>query len=1128
VEGIRQQWLGTIVAIPLCFFLKLFAFSKVFTAIGVFLVSVLVAGTGTLSEAAKKLCLIFISWDVLVPVVAPSITIEHLMEDLLKAVFGANVVCIVVMLCPVPHLAVWLCRWRLEELQEVLGRFLEDAVDSFCLQDDSGLHDLEDVIDEAAALAREARALLPDVSFELALLGCGCGRARGRLVYERVVQYLGVLEGQLENCRGMAVALSDMYPNATHSEFVRAMRPPLLALVLESKVVLEGTCHHVCAGLHAWMPGGRWRRRRRQQQQQQQQQREKSKGDGVGGMAVEEGGGKRRPSLGGSDDDESGFQLGTGLQQQQQQQQQRQREWSLGGDEWRRRRPSFGGGEGANGSVAEGANGQQQQQQHRRRGLSKLSDTDHLEEEEEEDGEEEEYGDDDEDYDVPAELFLPPKVALARVLHELLKTRMRVVYGVELKAKARADSTSMTNNASSTISSSSSSSFLTHRRKTRSLSIGSFALTSPTSIVFERSASAAAAAERFQEESARVGYMNLLPRNAFILDLKLFVEAFDVHHALCNSHSMPLLLQQAPTSPSTPSSRAAAAAAAATATAAAAKLPRQRCPSCFSLLTRLYRGICQGPGPGLRAWRQPLKVGLAILLSSIVVLVDDKNLGLQTIWCPITVAQTMSSHPSSAFKSGANRVQGTVLGAVMGMAVTTWAPIHNKALIVLVLTLWVFICAFNRGSPTYGEVAVSAALTAPIVVVGPVVGSSGAVVRISQVILGTVIYVAVDNLIFPTRAKLLLRTEMVDAVHKLLGLCKDGLATFRVGVEIGCGPSFLSDSSSGVSSAAAAVGTAAAVVDASAEGGVGVNGSSSSSSSSSSKAAIKTAATKGGMTSLPVVENAAAGVAGEGTTATTIKTGTGAEGSVGAPAPSASAFAGAAGGLRPPVSLKSTASAFSAASAGSIQGSFSSSSSYASNPSRLPCRNSSSCASSVPTIPPTPTPHHTIHISHTSARLAAAVEAAESRVRQDTVVIRQALVKEALYISLASDEPELWHKPFQREAYSKVHAIQLRMHRYLLMLHRSAASFPKELAEWDQEMLRAYESIILRLQRTVEAVFTEALTRLQLLRRARGGGVERKRKFKMGGSGSAGGVNVFQIRQGERRGEGRVGREGFV
>ena len=63
-------------------------------------------------------------------------------------------------------------------------------------------------------------------------------------------------------------------------------------------------------------------------------------------------------------------------------------------------------------------------------------------------------------------------------------------------------------------------------------------------------------------------------------------------------------------------------------------------------------------------------------------------------------------------------------------------------------------------------------------VVGPVVGSSGAVVRISQVILGTVIYVVTDNLIFPVRAKLLLRAQLCESVRDILHLCRQGLATF--------------------------------------------------------------------------------------------------------------------------------------------------------------------------------------------------------------------------------------------------------------------------------------------------------------------------------------------------------------
>lgn len=45
---------------------------------------------------------------------------------------------------------------------------------------------------------------------------------------------------QVENCRGMAVALVDIFPNATHGEFVRVMQPALLDLARECRVVLEG------------------------------------------------------------------------------------------------------------------------------------------------------------------------------------------------------------------------------------------------------------------------------------------------------------------------------------------------------------------------------------------------------------------------------------------------------------------------------------------------------------------------------------------------------------------------------------------------------------------------------------------------------------------------------------------------------------------------------------------------------------------------------------------------------------------------------------------------------------------------------------------------------------------------
>lgn len=57
------------------------------------------------------------------------------------------------------------------------------------------------------------------------------------------------------------------------------------------------------------------------------------------------------------------------------------------------------------------------------------------------------------------------------------------------------------------------------------------------------------------------------------------------------------------------------------------------------------------------------------------------------------------------------------------------------------------------------------------------------------------------------------------------------------------------------------------------------------------------------------------------------------------------------------------------------------------------------------------------------------------------------------------------------------------MHRYLLQLHRASATFPKDLKEWERGMMKAYASIIRRLQRTVEACLHEALARLMCLKR---------------------------------------------
>ena len=161
-------------------------------------------------------------------------------------------------------------------------------------------------------------------------------------------------------------------------------------------------------------------------------------------------------------------------------------------------------------------------------------------------------------------------------------------------------------------------------------------------------------------------------------------------------------------------------------------------------------------------FRQPVKVALAIVLASLMML---DNVGPGTTWGVIAVCQAMSSHPGSSFKQGYNRIQGTVLGGMFGIVILDWFQWNTKLAILLSLTAWVFLCSFNRMSSLYGEVAVVAAITAPVIMIGPIAGEEGAMIRIQQTILGSLIYVFIDNIFWPVRAKLDLRRELLTSLY---------------------------------------------------------------------------------------------------------------------------------------------------------------------------------------------------------------------------------------------------------------------------------------------------------------------------------------------------------------------------
>jgi uncharacterized membrane protein YgaE (UPF0421/DUF939 family) len=56
----------------------------------------------------------------------------------------------------------------------------------------------------------------------------------------------------------------------------------------------------------------------------------------------------------------------------------------------------------------------------------------------------------------------------------------------------------------------------------------------------------------------------------------------------------------------------------------------------------------------------------------------------------------MSSFVSSSFNSARARIQGTALGAVFGVLITTWIPIRDFIWKMAALSLWVFVCGFNK------------------------------------------------------------------------------------------------------------------------------------------------------------------------------------------------------------------------------------------------------------------------------------------------------------------------------------------------------------------------------------------------------------------------------------------------
>ena len=363
------------------------------------------------------------------------------------------------------------------------------------------------------------------------------------------------------------------------------------------------------------------------------------------------------------------------------------------------------------------------------------------------------------------------------VLEKLICARMRVIYGIDITTDS-----------------------INFKLDKEESSFSNGKTTNVNNLNYEYSDIALRSKKKFDEESKRIGYRNLVPRNTFILELTNLVHNLKSLLTHVMKYQKMHLMKKNVGSIHTEQPQSHSVTFTNTLDAHTIKSenldePNNLVNTDSNMSTDQTKEINSGTNQvstnknttnilesgsiQIQIAFHCFKIAFCIFVSSSVVLVPTLNkiFGPQTIWCPIAVCQTMtivtfsniqkvSPSSSSSYKSGINRCIGTIVGAVYGFALEKWitfeTPIKSNwnLYLIIMMAIWVFFCGFNKKDIHYGEIMFTAAMTSPIMILGPVDGDSGVVVRVQQIIMGTLIYVIIDNLLYPFRAKRELKKVM--------------------------------------------------------------------------------------------------------------------------------------------------------------------------------------------------------------------------------------------------------------------------------------------------------------------------------------------------------------------------------
>ncbi|CAM9649077.1 unnamed protein product, partial [Ectocarpus sp. 13 AM-2016] len=177
------------------------------------------------------------------------------------------------------------------------------------------------------------------------------------------------------------------------------------------------------------------------------------------------------------------------------------------------------------------------------------------------------------------------------------------------------------------------------------------------------------------------------------------------------------------------------------------------------------------------------KVSLALTLCAVFSLSPFlAELFEPSVWISITATFVMDNQSASALSTSLMRLVGTVLGAVYGILAAKLAGqpgVESYSFRTYTILLpWVAVTCFFRNSSQFSYAALVAAFTAVVIFTSSstVLGADGEAVslaRIVNTVVGSVVYLLVDMLLVPTRAKNLVLEQIylsLDAAFRELSI----------------------------------------------------------------------------------------------------------------------------------------------------------------------------------------------------------------------------------------------------------------------------------------------------------------------------------------------------------------------